>query len=141
MGALGPDERGTDRGRDRDKGTRDSCLRGQVATPSSSRSRSNDGDDGWEDDEAGAIEEHFGQLWYLLSSSQPTASQGPRVLDGGERVRNLVWTQRDLWEKREFKIKDCYPATGKFKWCGSPMKLRFAEDVWGKGLGNPSPPS
>lgn len=132
-GAPSPEERA--RRRPRSGGTRGSCSRWQVGGPGPLRSRSYDGKDREEDDEEGAIEEYFGQLWFLPSHPQSAASRSrPRVPDGGDRVRNRVWIRKDLWERREFDIEDCYPASEKVKWSEPPVKLRFAEDIWGKGV-------
>jgi hypothetical protein len=72
----------------------------------------------------------------VLGDSPPAAISGKRsrVRYGGEKVRNLYWIQRDLWEKRSFEIQDCFPTQEGDRWVHPPSKLRFAEDVWGKGV-------
>lgn len=45
-----------------------------------------------------------------------------------------MWIPRDLWERIDVEIADCYLASEDVKWSGTPAKLRFAEDIWGKGV-------
>lgn len=65
-----------------------------------------------EDDEEGAIQEFYGQLWFVLGcySTVTDLDRRVRVRDGREKVKDLVWIRRELWESKSFEIKDCYPA-------------------------------
>jgi hypothetical protein len=79
---------------------------------------------GSEAEDGGAIEEFFGHLWWVPQSPPPRVSQYPP---------NLLWIHRDLWEKKSFKVKDCFPVqpgdVPRQDW----KELDFAWDVWGKG--------
>lgn len=50
----------------------------------------------------GAIEELFGQLWYIPSESNQVRVGKPTC---------LVWIRKELVENRGFTERDCYPAT------------------------------
>ncbi|TVU07127.1 hypothetical protein EJB05_47168, partial [Eragrostis curvula] len=84
--------------------------------------------------EEGAIEEFYGELWYI-PLSPPRSSNSPRVRepvkarDGGR----LVWIRRELWESKKFGAEDCHPVGWGDQWDKEPQKLNFAEEVWGEG--------
>ena len=81
-----------------------------------------------EDDE-GATQEFYGQLWFVPDSSPSL----PRVWRGKVAAENLVWIRRDLWEKKSFGVDDCYLVKRGDTWTGKPQKLSFAESIWGEG--------
>jgi len=79
-------------------------------------------------------EDFFGQLWFIPSDS-PSPSGQVRVPHHGRRTgEDLVWICRDLWEAKTFEVNDCFPVGAGDCWIGSPKKLCFAADIWGKGV-------
>jgi hypothetical protein len=81
--------------------------------------------------EEGAIEEFFGQLWLFPSagSSQPEKAR----VSQRDSQAHLVWIRRDLWESKSFTPEDCCALGSNDTWVKAPVKLSFAEAVWGKG--------
>lgn len=115
------------------RGTRvETVRREKVVTPGS---RSNAQACRELDDEEGAIQEFYGQLWLIPDAIARAANSAvrARVREEELRVRDLVWIRRDLWDSREFGVADCFPAASGDRWVRKPAPLRFAEEVWGKG--------
>jgi hypothetical protein len=79
-----------------------------------------------DDNGEGEVEEFFGQLWWVLSSSTPS----PRVQN---QPPNLFWIRKDLWETRLFQSKDCFPVQAGDTLKEDPKIGEFAKDFWGKG--------
>lgn len=86
-------------------------------------------DPGELDEEDGDIEDLFGQLWFI-SSTSPSPCGRARVHEGGD----LIWIRKDLWDSKQFEVRDCFPVGASDLWASPPKKLCFASDIWGKGV-------
>lgn len=75
------------------------------------------------------IHEFWGQLWLIPHSK--TQLQPPRVRS--EDRFGLVWVRKDLWERKEFGVDDCFPIREGDVWDVQPKHLNFAENFWGEG--------
>jgi hypothetical protein len=84
-------------------------------------------------EEGGAIEEFFGQLWLVPATQTTHPDSRSRVSHSSAPNRDLVWIRRDLWESKRFSPEDCYPIGSNDSWGKSPLKLKFAEEIWGEG--------
>jgi hypothetical protein len=90
-----------------------------------------------QEEEGGVIQEFFGQLWMIPDSPPPPnlcrRSHGTRVQVGDDPPENLVWIRRELWESKQFGVKDCYPVLEGDSWKNTPKKLGFASNLWAQG--------
>jgi hypothetical protein len=87
------------------------------------------------EEEGGAVEDFFGQLWYIPAVS-PSLGGQVRVRHRGlpGNGDSLVWIRKDLWESKTFEAGGCFPIGVGDSWSGSPKKLSFTVDIWGKGV-------
>jgi hypothetical protein len=84
-------------------------------------------------EEGGAIEEFFGQLWLVPTTQATHLDSRSRVSHSSDPNRDLVWIPRDLWESKGFSPEDCNPIGYNDSWKKSPLKLKFAKEIWGEG--------
>ncbi|CAN6216897.1 unnamed protein product [Urochloa humidicola] len=114
-------------------GTRGAREFRQVATADSSSKRVQAGNpttrDGADPSGEGAIQEFFGQLWFV---PDPAPSRG-RVRRGETTRSELVWIRKEKLESGDFAAQDCFPIGQGDTWDREPLSLNFAERIWGKG--------
>lgn len=77
------------------------------------------------------IHDFWGQLWYIPNRS-PNPRGKPRVSE--KERENLCWVRREIWEKGNFRVEDCFPIGPEDVWDKQPHNLEFAQKVWGEGF-------